>query len=59
MNRLKHVLVRLWPLAAVGVGAFIASPSFRHYVDAHPQFSPVALVLVAVLHALTPPKPTS
>lgn len=56
---LKHGLKRVAPLAVTGVGAVLASASFRHYVEAHPQVAVYVSIIVWLLHAVgaakTPP----
>lgn len=56
---LKHGLKRVAPLALTGAGAFLASESFRHYVESHPQVATFVPVIVWLLHAVgaakTPP----
>lgn len=49
---LRHGAVRAVPALVAGALAVAASPSFRGYVDAHPQFAAVVPVIVAILHAL-------
>jgi hypothetical protein len=49
---LKHGAVRALPAIAAGAAAAAASPSFRHYVDAHPAIAAALPILVAMIHAL-------
>lgn len=55
---LKKGLVRVSPLLLTGAGAIVASSSFRHYVDTHPQVATVVPVVVWLLHSLGHAKST-
>jgi hypothetical protein len=47
----KHGFKRVAPLLVTGAGAIIASSSFRHYVENHPQVATFVPVIVWLLHA--------
>lgn len=49
---LKATFKRAVPVLLAGASAVVASGSFRHYVDAHPQFAVAVPVVVWLLHAI-------
>jgi hypothetical protein len=51
LGSLKATFTRLLPLLIAGASAVLASSSFRHYVDGHPQFAVAVPVLAWLLHA--------